>query len=43
MKPETIIDAIRYVDANHDEMVKNSKAFFDSADLDYIVNSIVND
>lgn len=43
LKPETIIDAIRYVDANHDEMVKNSKAFFDSADLDYIVNSIVND
>ena len=43
LKPETIIDAIRYVDANHDEMVINAKAFYDSVDLDCIVNSIVNE
>ena len=43
LKPETIIEAIKYVDANHDQMVINAKAFYDSVDLDCIVNSIVNE
>ncbi|CCY21579.1 putative uncharacterized protein [Firmicutes bacterium CAG:24] len=43
LKPETIIEAIKYVDANHDQMVVNAKAFYDSVDLDCIVNSIVNE
>lgn len=43
LRPETIIEAIKYVDANHNQMVINSKTFFDSVDLDYIVNSIVNE
>lgn len=43
LKPETIIESIKYVDANHDQMVINAKAFYDSVDLDYIVNSIVNE
>ena len=43
LKPETIIEAIKYVDANHDQMVINSKTFFDSVDLDYIINSIINE
>ena len=43
LKPETIIEAIKYVDANHDQMVINSKIFFDSVDLDYIINSIINE
>ena len=43
LKPETIIEAIKYVDTKHDQMVINAKAFYDSVDLDCIVNSIVNE
>ena len=43
LKPETIIRAIKNVDSDHDAMVKNCKAFFDSVDLDSIVNRVINE
>lgn len=43
LKPETIADAVRYVDANHAEMKKNLQLFYDSTDIDKIVDQIVNE
>lgn len=43
LKPETIVEMVRYVDANHDEMKKNLKLFYDSTDIDKIVNQIINE
>ncbi len=42
LKVETIMDAIKKVDINHDKMVKNSQIFFDSISIDNIVNNILN-
>lgn len=38
---ETIVNAIKLVDKNHDVMMKNCKEFFDSVNLDEIVNRII--
>lgn len=43
LKPETIVEAVRYVDANHEEMKKNLRQFYDSTDIDKIVEQIVNE
>ena len=43
LKPETIIDAILNVDEKHDEMQSNCIDFYNSVDVDKIVNSIVNE
>ncbi len=39
---ETIKDAIKYVDKNHEKMVVNTQKFFDSINLDDIVLNILN-
>lgn len=41
LQPETIIEAIKYVDRKHDEMQKNCMEFFDSVNIDDIVNRII--
>lgn len=43
LKPETIVEMVRYVDANHEEMKKNLQVFYDSTDIDKIVDRIVNE
>lgn len=39
---EVIIDAIKLVDENHEVMKKNCRKFFDSVNLDEIVERIIN-
>ncbi len=43
LKPETIAEAVRYVDKNHNEMKKNLRQFYDSIDIDEIVERIINE
>ena len=43
LRPETIVEMVRYVDANHAEMKKNLQVFYDSTDIDKIVDQIVNE
>ena len=43
LEPETIIEAINYVDKNHDEMQKNCLDFCDSVNVDSIVERIINE
>ena len=43
MKPETIANAIKCVDKYHDEMAKNCKKYYESVDLDMIVEKIINE
>ena len=43
LKPETIVEMVRYVDAHHEEMKKNLQLFYDSTDIDEIVDRIVNE
>lgn len=43
LRPETIVEMIRYVDENHEEMKKNLKLFYDSTDIDKIVDQIINE
>lgn len=43
LKPGTIIEAINFVDKNHDEMQKNCISFCDSVDVDDIVERIINE
>lgn len=39
----SIVNAIKYVEKNHSEMSKNCKTFYDSVDLDAIVEKILSD
>jgi glycosyltransferase involved in cell wall biosynthesis len=43
LKPETIAEAVRYVGEHHEEMKKNLQEFYDSTDIDKIVDQIVNE
>lgn len=38
---EDIIEAIKYVEENHERMSRNCKTFFDDTDLDKIVEEII--
>lgn len=43
LETKTIVKAIKEVDANHKAMVTNCKAFFDSVNLDNIIDRIINE
>ena len=43
LKPETIVEMVRYVDAHHEEMKKNLRLFYESTDIDRIVDQIINE
>ena len=42
LEVETIIQAIRFVDLHHDDMIQNCRKFYDVVDLDQIINEIIN-
>lgn len=42
LEVDTIVQAIRYVDAHHDDMIQNCREFYDAVDLDQIITEIVN-
>lgn len=43
LQPDTIVDAIKYVDRNHDEMQKNCMEFYNSVNIDNIIDRIINE
>lgn len=42
LEPKSIVEGLRYIDANHEEMSSNCKKFFEDTDLDKIVENIIN-